>query len=70
MEFFEYPLRLLHALWIAPLFGGLVYWTTIRRKSVLKALFGSDSNESSVTTLSLGRRYIRLWLLFAAVLFL
>ena len=42
----------------------------MRRKSVLKALFGSDFNESSVTTLSLGRRYIRLWLLFAAIILL
>lgn len=70
MEFFEYPLRLLHVLWIAPLFGALVYWITIRRRSVLKTLFGCEANESRVTTLSLGRRYIRLWLLLGAILLL
>ncbi|NOY74670.1 MAG: VWA domain-containing protein, partial [Kiritimatiellaeota bacterium] len=70
MDFFEYPLRLLHMLWLAPLFGLLVYWSTAKRKNVLQALFGSEADVNKTTTLSLGRRYARLWLLFAAALLL
>ena len=70
MDFFEHPLRLLHILWLAPLFGLLVYLSTAKRKSVLKTLFGSDADSPNATTLSLGRRYLRLWLLFASLILL
>ena len=70
MEFLEHPLRLLHILWLTPLVAVLVFWTNSTRKRVLRSLFGTSTDNSEVTTLSLGRRYTRLWLLFASLLLL
>ena len=66
---FEYIWKLMHLLWIIPLFGILVYYASYRRKSLLKTIFGSNANNPDNTTLSHGKRYLKLWLLLSAIIF-
>jgi len=65
---FEHTWKLLHLLWIVPLFGLLVYLASSRRKHDLNQIFGSHAEASSNSTLSHGKKYLRLWLLIAAII--
>jgi len=67
---FEYTWKLLHLLWIVPLFGILVYTAAYKRKKVLEQIFGINATFSTNSTLSPGRRYLRLWLLLGAIVLL
>ena len=67
---FEYTWKLLHILWIVPLFGLIVYAASYKRKNILQKIFGKNANYANNTTLSPGRRYLRLWLLLAAIVLL
>jgi Ca-activated chloride channel family protein len=64
---FEYTWKLLHLFWIVPLFGLLVYSAAYKRKKILQKIFGANANFADNSTLSPGRRYLRLWLLLAAI---
>jgi Ca-activated chloride channel homolog len=67
---FEHTWILLHLLWIIPLFGILVHYASVRRKKILKKIFGDMPDETQYSTLSKGRRYLRMWLLLASIILL
>jgi Ca-activated chloride channel family protein len=67
---FEYTWKLLHLLWIVPLFGLLVYTAAYKRKKILEKIFGKSADFTENSTLSPGKRYLRLWLLLAAIVLL
>lgn len=70
MDYFENNWTLLHLLWIIPVFGLLVYYASSKRKKVLAKIFGVNAYDHQYSTLSKGRRYLRTWLLLAAIVFL
>ncbi|OIO37552.1 MAG: hypothetical protein AUJ72_04295, partial [Candidatus Omnitrophica bacterium CG1_02_46_14] len=65
---FEHTWVLLHLIWIIPVFGLLVHYASVRRKKILHKIFGEMPDESKYSTLSKGRRYLRTWLLLAAII--
>jgi len=67
---FENSLILLHLLWILPMFGLITYYASSKRKKILCKIFGSHSRESQYTTISKGRRYLKIWLMLFAIIFL
>lgn len=67
---FENSLILLHLLWILPMFGLITYYASLKRKKILFKIFGSHSEESQYTTISKGRRYLKIWLMLFAIIFL
>ena len=70
MDYFEHSWQLLHLFWIAPLFVILAYYASSRRKAVLRKIFGDNADSEELTTLSIGKRLARLWLLFVAIVLL
>ena len=64
---FEYVWKLLHLIWIVPLFALIVYMAAVKRKNIFRMIFGRNADISKNTTLAVGKRYFRLWLLFSAI---
>ncbi len=64
---FENVWSLLSLALIVPVFALLVYYVSVRKKNLLTSIFGGNPDEHQVTTLSKGRRYLRVWLLFCAI---
>ncbi|MBN1865131.1 MAG: VWA domain-containing protein [Victivallales bacterium] len=64
---FENVWFLLSLALIVPLFGLLVYYVSVRKRTLIESVFGKNADEHQVTTLSKGMRYLRVWLLFCAI---